>query len=419
LQKNYTGKITKLESLLSQYPKSEYAGDALYQEGRAYLMMENNTKAIETYQRLLDAQPTSDLARKAALETGMIYFNLKDYERAISSYKNVIAKYPGTEEAFTALESLETVYVDTNDVPAYLAYTKTLGMKISNSTAVREDSISYIASEKQYMNASYPQAITGMQNYLTKFCPGGRYCTMAQYYLADSYYRTEDKVNALKAYEELLKISGNQYTEEATMRCAEITYDQKDYASALNYFKQLQTVGQTTENKNIGRLGVLRCSNFLKDYQTTITIVNEIMADPHSNADLKAEALYNRAKAYLALTKNDEAVADLKVLAADTRNSNGAEAKYLLANVYFEQGKMTEAEAEVMDFAKKNTPHQFWLARSFVLLADLYIKQNNDFQAKQYLISLQKNYTVADEIQTMITDRLSAISLREKQTIIN
>ena len=72
-----------------------------------------------------------------------------------------------------------------------------------------------------------------------------------------------------------------------------------------------------------------------------------------------------------------------------------------------------------MDFAKKNTPHQFWLARSFVLLADVYIKQNNDFQAKQYLISLQKNYKVADEIQPMITDRLTAISLREKQTIIN
>jgi len=143
------------------------------------------------------------------------------------------------------------------------------------------------------------------------------------------------------------------------------------------------------------------------------------MSDPLSNADLKSEALYNRAKAYLALKKLDEAAADLKVLATETRTANGAEAKYLLANVYFDQDKLKEAEAEVMDFAKKNTPHQFWLARSFVLLSDVYIKQKNDFQAKQYLISLQKNYTVADEIQAMITDRLDAISLREKQTIIN
>ena len=419
LQKNYTGKIVKLENLISQYPKSEYTDDALYEEGRAYLMMENNTKAIETYQRLLDSQPASDLARKAALEIGMIYFNVKDYPQAISAYKNVISKYPGTEESFTALESLETTYIDANDVSSYLSYTKTLGIKISSSMASREDSISYIASEKQYMNGNYPQAISGMQDYLNKFSPGGRYCTAAQYYLADSYYSTDDKVNALKSYQALLKISGNQYTEEATMRCAEIAYDQKDYTSALGYFKDLQTVGQTTENKNIGRLGVLRCSNFLNDYQTTVTIVNEIMADPHSNAELKSEALYNRAKAYLAMKKPDDAALDLKVLSAETRTANGAESKYLLANLYFEQDKMKEAEAEVMSFAKKNTPHQFWLARSFVMLADIYIKQNNDFQAKQYLISLQKNYTVADEIQAMITDRLTAISLREKQTIIN
>ena len=178
-------------------------------------------------------------------------------------------------------------------------------------------------------------------------------------------------------------------------------------------------MAQSTENKNVSRLGVLRCSYFLNDYQTTITIVNDIMADAHSSDDLKSEALYNRAKAYLALKQTTEAAADLKVLAAETRTATGAESKYLLANLYYEQGKLTEAETEVLDFAKKNTAHQFWLARSFVLLADVYIKQNNDFQAKQYLLSLQKNYKTADEIQTLITERLTAISEREKNTIIN
>jgi len=109
----------------------------------------------------------------------------------------------------------------------------------------------------------------------------------------------------------------------------------------------------------------------------------------------------------------------LKTLAADTRTANGAESKYLLANLYFEQGKLTDTENEVLDFAKKNTPYQFWLARSFVLLSDVYILQNNDFQAKQYLLSLQKNYTVPDEIQTLIIERLDAIAQRESQKMIN
>lgn len=248
---------------------------------------------------------------------------------------------------------------------------------------------------------------------------GGRYCTTAQYYLADSYYRTNDKANALMAYQALLKVNNNQYAEEATTRCAEITYDKKDYSAALQYFKQLQTLAQNTENKNVGRLGVLRCSYFLNDHQTTVNIAKEIMADAFSTDELKSEALYNRAKAYIAMNQTELAISDLKTLSNDTRTSNGAESKYLLANIYFEQGKSTDAENEVLDFSKKNTPHQFWLARSYVLLADIYIKQNNDFQAKQYLLSLQKNYKVADEIQNMITERLNAIAERENKTIIN
>jgi len=419
LQKNYTAKIARLEKLINTYPKSEYIDDALYEMGRAYVLLDNDARAISTYQRLLSLQPNSTLARKAALEIGMIYFNQNNYDQAIVAYKKVISSYPGSEESYTALESLESVYIEKNDVPEYLAYAKTLNMKINGNTATREDSISYIAAEKQYMNANYTQAISGLRSYLNSYCSGGRFCTIAQYYLADSYYRSNDKDNALAAYQALLLIPGNQYIQEATTRCAEITYDKKDYSSSLQYFKQLQYLAQNNDEKNVSRLGILRCSYFLNDHQTTINIANEILNDSKTTAELKAEARYNRAKAYIAMNQQVNAMQDLKTLAADTRTSNGAEAKYLLADIYFQQGKLADTENEVLDFAKKNTPFQFWLARSFVLLSDVYIKQNNDFQAKQYLLSLQKNYTVADEIQTLITDRLNAIAAREGQKVIN
>ncbi|MDD3077721.1 MAG: tetratricopeptide repeat protein [Paludibacter sp.] len=419
LQKNYTGKIGILENLISKYPNSEYVDDALYEMGRAYVLLENDTKAIETYQRLIKAHPNSANARKGALEIGMIYFNESNYDQAIAAYKKVIADYPGTEESYTALESLESVYIEKNDVASYLAYTKTLNMTLSGNSASREDSISYIAAEKQYMNGNYPQAISGLKSYISNFCSGGRYCTTAQYYLADSYYRTDNKDNALASYQALLLIAGNQYIQEATTRCAEITYDKKDYNSSLQYFKQLQYMAQSTDDRNVARLGILRCSYFLNDHTTTISVANEILNDSKSTDELKSEARYNRAKAYIAMNQNTQALADLKALAADTRTAIGAESKYLLANIYFTEGKLKETETEVLDFAKKNTPYQFWLARSFVLLADVYIQQGNDFQAKQYLLSLQRNYTVQDEIQDLITERLNAIAQRENETIIN
>jgi hypothetical protein len=48
-----------------------------------------------------------------------------------------------------------------------------------------------------------------------------------------------------------------------------------------------------------------------------------------------------------------------------------------------------------------------------VLLADVYIAREDDFQAKQYLLSLRANYTARDDIQDAIATRLAAISERE------
>ncbi|MFW9597779.1 MAG: tetratricopeptide repeat protein [Paludibacter sp.] len=419
LQKNYTAKASRLESLLAKFPKSEYADEAMYETGRAYLMLDNEQSALSWFKKLLSTYTSSSSARKGALEIGMIYFNNNNFDEAITAYKKVILLYPGSEESYTALESLEAVYIEKNDVSSYLAYTKTLNMKIAGNSAQREDSISFIAAEKQYMNAKYQQAISGLRSYLTSYCPGGRHCTTAQYYLADSYYRSNDKAAALSAYDALLRITGNEYMLEAATRCAEISYDNKDYEASLRYFKQMETLAQGAEKLNNARLGVLRCSYFLNDHQTTIKVATDIVADQRSDAAVKTEARYNRAKAYLATNQHLAAVTDLKAVSVDTRTETGAEANYLLANLYFEQNNLKTAEDEIMAFAKKNTPHQFWLARSFVLLSDIYIKQNNDFQAKQYLLSLQKNYTTADEIQTMINERLQAIAQRENKAVTN
>lgn len=419
LQKKYTTKISRLNDLADTFPNSEYVDDALYEVGRAYIMLGNDNEALKTYRRLLGLLPNTNVARNAALEIGMIYQNQEKYTEAVEAYKKVISDYPGTVEAFTALQSIESIHVETNEVPAYLAYVKTLDMKASGITATREDSISYIAAEKQYMHASYESAINGFKIYLKNYCSGGRYCTNAQYYLADSYYKMKDFTAALNEFKQLSQIPGNPYLEEAWMRLAEITYDQKDYEVSSGYFEKFEQVAQSAEQKNIARLGILRCSYYLKNYQRIIDVVNEIVADPKSGTDMLNEAKYSRVKAYMATDRPALALDDLQVLARDTRTAIGAESKYLLAYVYFQQENPNAAEKEILDFAQKNTPFQYWLARAFVLLSDIYMAQKNDFQAKQYLLSLQRNYKVKDDVQEMIVSRLDAISKKEKSKVIN
>ena len=57
----------------------------------------------------------------------------------------------------------------------------------------------------------------------------------------------------------------------------------------------------------------------------------------------------------------------------------------------------------------------YWMARSFILLADLYTTQGKTMEAKQYLLSLQNNYDGDDDIAGMIAERLEKLSTENKQ----
>ena len=121
------------------------------------------------------------------------------------------------------------------------------------------------------------------------------------------------------------------------------------------------------------------------------------------------EARFDRAKAYSDAGNTEGAVADWKTLGTDTRNVYGAEAKYRLAQAYFDAGHADSAEQEILDYIHVSTPHAYWLARSFILLSDIYMKSGRELDAKQYLLSLQQNYRANDDIAEMIASRLNKL----------
>ena len=76
---------------------------------------------------------------------------------------------------------------------------------------------------------------------------------------------------------------------------------------------------------------------------------------------------------------------------------------------FYDTNDDKNAEKILEDFAKNGTPHQYWLARGFILWADIYIRQGDDLQARAYLNNLKNNYKGDDEIAGMIEDRLGKL----------
>ena len=407
LQKDYKGKISVMDRLIREFPESQYVDDALFEKGRSYVLLDNNQAAAASFEQLMRDFPQSSLARKAGVQLGLIYFNDNQPEKAADAYKSVISNYPGSEEAKVALQDLKSVYIELNDINSFAAYANSLGGNVRFEVS-EQDSLTYLAAEKLFMRGDNEGARRSLTNYLQTF-PQGAFSSNANFYLASIAFAKKDLEEAKRLFSLVLESGDTKFREESWARKAEIEYLDKDYAAAMESFKHLQAVAENPENKEAAKLGLMRCAELIGQPQEALLAANDLLKEPKLSPEIMSEARYVRAKAYISLKQENKPLADLKEISKDTRTIHGAEAKYLLAQLYYDNKDDKNAEPVLMNFIENATPHQYWLARGFILLADIYIRQGDDFQARQYLTSLQNNYKGDDEIAAMIEDRLGKL----------
>ena len=407
LQKDYNGKISVMDRLINEFPESQYVDDALFEKGRSYVLLENNSAAASSFEKLMRDFPQSSLARKAGVQLGLIYFNDNQPNKAAEAYKRVINDYPGSEEAKVALQDLKSVYIELNDINSFAQYANSLGGNV-RFEVTEQDSLTYLAAEKLFMRGDNDGARRSLTNYLQTF-PQGAFSSNANYYLASIAFAKGENEEAKRLFNMVIESGDTKFLEESWARKAEIEFLAKDYTSAKESFRNLRTVAENPENREAAKLGLMRCAVLTNDSEEALAAATDLLKEPKLSPEIMSEARYACAKAFIGLKQENKAMADLKEISKDTRTAHGAEAKYLLAQLYFDGNDDKNAEAVLMNFIENGTPHQYWLARGFILLADIYIRQGDDFQARQYLTSLQNNYKGDDEINAMIEDRLGKL----------
>jgi TolA-binding protein len=193
---------------------------------------------------------------------------------------------------------------------------------------------------------------------------------------------------------------------------AEIKYNEKKYEEALSYYSQLEPISSSRNTVVSARIGMLRCQYFLEKSKEAIATADELIQMNSLEPGIIQEARYYRAKSHLNENKPALAKADLVSLSSESQTLIGAESRFMLAELYFNQGSLGESEKIIQQFIQEGTPYSYWLARSFILLSDIHVKNKNYFQARQYLQSLKENYHADDEITATIESRLKAIETK-------
>lgn len=410
MNQQYNPKIVTLTKLLNDAPASPYADDALYEIARTWVILERYDEAITAYKQLSRSYPNSKYASTSLLNAGLAYYNSGDLDNASKNYKKVVDKYQGTEDARSAMLALKNISIDQNSVNEYIAYAKEKGA--SNIQEQEEDSLNFLAAEKFYIALNFEEAITAFERYATKY-PNGVYVLVSNFYMADAHMQLSQPEKAMTCLEYIIAQPRSIYTEQSLAVLSATYFNEQQFAKALDTYKRLLENAEQKANMLAAKIGIVECNYALGEAGATILAVDNLLLESLPPATTN-KAYYYKAKSYIALENPAAAKESFEILAVDLGNKYGAEAKYIISEMYYTEGDLEASKKEVFDFVNNWTSEQYWLAKAFILLSDIFVAEEDLFQAKQYLLSISDNYTEEDNILGIVSAKLSSIEAQEE-----
>jgi TolA-binding protein len=407
----FDAKITTLRDLLRRFPNTNYADNARFELANTYVIQDNNQMALQFYNEVITRHPNSSYVKTAMLKSGLIYYNQNQDDRALTIFRQVVEKYPGTSESQDALVSIRNIYVAMNKVDEYVSFTRNLGF--ANVSVAQQDSLTYIAAETRYMQGDCQNAARSFDNYIEKF-PRGIFSLNAHFYKAECDFRANDFQRALASYRHVLDRPKSKFSENAALRAAQINFRLNHFQAAFDDYKQLEEQAEFPNNVLEALIGQMRSLDKLQRHEASIAAARRVLENDKITREVRQESNLVMARATLGMNNLDLARQYFAEANRIAENVMAAEAKYHLALIEFRKGNYKQTEKLIFDYINSLASYNFWLARTFLLLADNYLIQDNIFQARHTLQSIIDNYDGQD-LKSEAMNKMAEIDRRERQ----
>ena len=407
--RNSKEKIELLNTMNRKFPESSLITDANMEIANTYMADENFSAAIPYLGNVIKSTGNASLKPQAILKLGISYYNLRDNDEALKQYRTLLDQYPNSPEAEDAIGDVRAIYLEEAKPDEYAEFMRQVGRPISVNT---EDSLTYAAAENQYINGVANVALSSFDNYLSKF-PSGAYAIDASFYKGELYAGRKDWKNALAGYEPVAANAPNKFAERAVLAAARIYFfELKDYPRAENYYVQLSQITSSQENKLEAMRGLLRSQYQQEKWADAAASGKELVALKGSSSDDKALANMAVAKSYQVDGKFDLAIANYKTVITLNKAALGAEARYEIADCWFQLGKLNDAEKAAFETINKSGSYGYWVTKAYILLGDIYFTQKDYFNAKATFQSIVDN-SLDPELKTEAQQKLTMVTEEE------
>ena len=408
MEKN-SQKVKILEPATQVSSSIPYYGECLYELGRAYVAVKNESSAIITFKKLHSTTQDPSLKDQALLELGMIERNAGRSNQALDYYKQVVAG--GGQYREDALLAIEAIYRTKGDPDGYLAYVNGLGEAAGRTEEQKED-VYFSSAEQLYLSEDYTKALGTLQHYLERY-PEATYAAKANFYLAECFRQTGNKEQAMDYYQKAREAGLEGALEEsALLYTAVLSYETGRYEAAYAAYDDLRESAKLDANRHAALVGQMRSAYRAHMWEDAIIDAQTVMST-FKDAALAREARYIRAKSLLSCSRREEAFKEFRTLSNEPSTPEGAEATYLLIEDLYNRADFDKIQDKVYAFSQKAGGQNYWLAKAFIVLGDSFADQGNTAQAKATFESIKNGYTPEgpqDDVLDQVNLRLSKLN---------
>lgn len=409
-------KIITLEEIINNHPQSEYVDESMMQMGDTYLALGNTSSAGSAFTDLIVRYyGKSPYINAALLKKGLISYNRGDMPEALKFYKRVFTNNPAPQESQAALIAIEEIYVDDlKKADAYFTYLDSIPKY--RITDFEKDSLTYVIAEKQYLNSNYDAAIEDLTNYIEKFANGSH--SLDAHYMRGESLSILGRYGAANAdYEYVIDQGYSNYYESALRKAALINYNHiQDFKQSYKYYDLLVSETQSTEIQYDAQLGALRSAFRIFKDDAVLKYGQLVAESNYSSKEEKLAAKYYIAKVSYKRGLTDQALIAFEYVAKQGTNNQSAEARYMLAKMFYDQKDMELAEVAVNNANTNNSGYPYWVAKGLILLSDIYIANSDLFNARAAIEAVIENFKSDNTILSEAQSKLKALEKLEDKT---
>lgn len=397
-----SGKLADLRRLRDIFPGSRWLAAGILEEGLAYTGAGRLKEADKTLRDLGSRYPDSPEARQGLLRLALAYAERGDSRAAEKSWREVISRWPSSAEADLAHEDLRRLCAAEGRLDEYAAFLASVkGARQLDADEIEQ--LTYEAAATDY--ATGDGSTRRLEQYVASY-PDGKYLAPALAQLAEARAEAGDHAGAVELADRLLTARPDSPQAYNTLYLKASSLEQLGASRRRDALEAWQALlGRNGDLQAEALAGIMRTA----DGDTRLKAARQLLATRGATAAQTALARCVEAEATLS-ARPKQAEAALRELAADPASEAGARAAVALGEHLLAAGDTKGALSALTAFTDAGSPHQYWLARGYIALADAYAAGGETYLAREYLATLRDNYPGSEEdIRRMITSRLNKL----------